>query len=85
MESQKIINFLEPKDDNERYFQTKKWYIINDQSNCQYNENSTMKINTEVIKENICDYGNACILVTGAGAGVSYCWCCKYTILFQGT
>ena len=31
MESQKIINFLEPDDDNEKYFQTKKWYTINDQ------------------------------------------------------
>ena len=65
MESQKIINFLEPDDSTEKYFQTKKWYIINDQSNGQYNENSKIKINTEVIKENICDYGDAYILVTG--------------------
>ena len=30
MESQKIINFLEPDNDNDKYFQTRKWYIIND-------------------------------------------------------
>ena len=65
MESQKIINVLEPNDNNEKYFQTKKWYIINDQINGQYNENSTIKFDTEVIKENICDYGDAYILVTG--------------------
>ena len=46
MESQKIINFLEPDHDNEKYFQTKKWYIVNDQNNGQYQENSTIKFNT---------------------------------------
>ena len=65
MESQKIINFLEPGSDNEKYFQTKKWYIINDQNNGQYDENSTLKFNTEVIKPNLCDFGDAYILVTG--------------------
>ena len=62
MESQKIINFF---DDNEKYFQTKKWYTINDQNNGQYQENSTIKFNTEVIKPNLCDYADAYILVTG--------------------
>ena len=65
MESQKIINFLEPDDDNDKHFQTKKWYIINDQSNGQYQENSTIKCNTEVINPDLCDYGDAYILVTG--------------------
>ena len=50
-------------------FQTRKWYIINDQNNGQYgkgNENdSTIKFNTEVIKPNLCDYLDAYILVTG--------------------
>ena len=65
MESQKIINFLEPDDDNNKYFQTKKWYIINDQNNGQYDKNSTIKFNTEVIKQNLCDYSDAYILVIG--------------------
>ena len=30
MESQKIINLLDHKDNNDPKFQTKKWYIIND-------------------------------------------------------
>ena len=61
MKSQKIINFLEPDDDNDKYFQTNKWYIINDQNNGQYQENST----TEVIKPDLCDYADAYILATG--------------------
>ena len=65
MELQKIINLLKPNDDNEKYFQTKKCYIINDQNNGQYQENSTIKFNTEVIKPNLCDYANAYILITG--------------------
>ena len=80
MESQKIINFLEHKGNPEKFYQTKKWYIINDQSNGQYNENSTIKINMEVIKENICEYGDAYILVTGnikiigGDAGARFCF-----------
>ena len=69
MEAQKIINLLENSDDNELEFQTRKWYIVNDQNNGQYgkgNENdSTIKFNTEVIKPNLCDYLDAYILVTG--------------------
>ena len=64
-ESQKIINFLKPDDDNGKYFQIRKWYIINDQNNGQYQENSTIKFNTEVIKPNLCDYADTYILVTG--------------------
>ena len=64
MESQKIDNFLGTEDNNKR-FQTRKWYIINDQNNGQYDENSTTKSNTEVIKSNLGDYGDAYILVTG--------------------
>ena len=64
MESQKIINFLEPDSDNEKYFQTKKRYIINDKKNGQYDEKSTIKFSTEVIKPNLCDYADAYILVT---------------------
>ena len=69
METQKIINLLENSDDEEVNFQTKKWYIINDQNNGQYgkgNENdSTIKFNTEVIKPTLSDYSDAYILVTG--------------------
>ena len=36
MEAQKIINLLEESDDDILKFQTRKWYIINDQNNGQY-------------------------------------------------
>ena len=35
MESQKFINLLEEPGDDELYFQTKRWYIINGQNNGQ--------------------------------------------------
>ena len=69
MEAQKIINLLEESDEDDLKFQTKRWYIINDQDNGQYgkgDENDfTMKFNTEVLKPNICDFSDAYVLVTG--------------------
>ena len=72
MESQKIINLLESSDDDaddKLKFQTRKWYIINDQNNGEYGKGSenesTIKFNTEVIKSNLCNYPDAYILVTG--------------------
>ena len=54
MEAQKIVNLLEESDDDILKFQTKRWYIINDQNNEQYGKgdenDSTVKFNTEVIK-----------------------------------
>ena len=69
MEAQKIINILEESDDDILKFATRKWYIINDQNNGIYGKgdenDSTIKLNTEVIKPNLCDYSDAYILVTG--------------------
>ena len=69
MESQKIINLLEQSDDDELKFQTKKWYIINDQNNGQYGKgdqnDSTIKFSTEIVKPYLCDYSDAYILVIG--------------------
>ena len=65
LESQKIINLLEVDDGDTKRFQTKKWYIVNDQNNGQYQDTATIKFNTEVIKPNFCDFGDAYILVTG--------------------
>ena len=36
MENQKIINLPEESDDKVLKFATRKWYIINDENNCQY-------------------------------------------------
>ena len=52
-------------------FATRKWYIINDQNKVHYgrgneNENnSAIKFETKVIKPNLCDYSDACIIVRG--------------------
>ena len=42
MESQKITNLLDHKDDNDPIFETKKWYIINDLNNGQYGKEMKM-------------------------------------------
>ena len=69
METQKLVNLLNDSDNEYSKFGTRKWYIINDQNNGQYgrgNKNdSTIKIESKVIKPNLCDYSDAYILVTG--------------------
>ena len=63
MEGQKVINLLEDSDDDDILkFQTRKWYVINDQNNGQYgsgDENGTrIKFNTDIIKLNLCNYAD---------------------------
>ena len=67
MESQKIKNLLDHKDKVYSKYQTKKWYIINDRNNGQYDEDNDkpIKIDTEVVKHFLCDYADAYISVTG--------------------
>ena len=70
MESQKIINLLDSKDNESQKFATKRWYIINDQNtgnNASRNgeDGATIKFETKVIKPNLCEYSDAYILVTG--------------------
>ena len=67
MESQKIKYLLDHKDETYSKCQTKKWYIINDRNNGQYDEGNDkgVKIDAEVVKPFLCDYADAYILVTG--------------------
>ena len=68
MESQKIINLLNSNNNDSQKFATKRWYIIQDQSQGEYGngtDNTTIKYDTKVIKANLCDYSDAYILVTG--------------------
>ena len=50
MESQKIINLVDHKDEDDPRFETKKWYIVNDNSNENYglgdDVHSIIKFNT---------------------------------------
>ena len=70
MESQKIINLLNSNNIESQKFATKRWYIIQDQNNGSYINDTgdtpfTIKYGTKVIKANLCDYSDAYTLVTG--------------------
>ena len=73
MENQKIINLLDKIDTDSKNFATKKWYVINDENNTNYGVNKdtgannpdTIKYDTRVLKQNLCDYAKAYILVDG--------------------
>ena len=73
MENQKIINLFDKIDTDYKHFATKKWCIINDENNTNYDVNKdtgadnpdTIKYDTRVLKPNLCDYAEAYILVDG--------------------
>ena len=54
MESQKIINFLDRKDEDHPRFETKMWYIVNDHNNGNYSQGddvqSIVKFDTEIVR-----------------------------------
>ena len=50
---------------NSSKFVTRKWTIVNDNSNANYVEGNEIIYNTEVLKSNIFNYKDAYILVTG--------------------
>ena len=63
MDHQKILNLLSEANDSR--FVTRKWNIVNDQSNTNYDVGNEIIYITEVSKSNICDYNNTYILVRG--------------------
>ena len=63
IEYQKILNLLNEANDSK--FVTRKWNIVNDLSNGNYNLGNEITYNTEVLKSNLCDYNDAYILVRG--------------------
>ena len=66
MGTQKIANLLRDADNESSKFATKKWYVINDQNNTDYVEDSTtVKFGTKVSKSNLRDYSDAYIFATG--------------------
>ena len=69
MESQNIINLLDPKDEDDPRFETRKWYIVNGHNNENYSQGddvrSIVKFDTEIVRPFLCDYSDAYILVTG--------------------
>ena len=65
METQKIINLLNGSENHNSKFATKKWYIIDSESNGNYSQNDEIKFLTRSIESSLCDYSDAYILVTG--------------------
>ena len=65
METQKILNLLNGSDNDNSKFTTKKWYIIDSESNGNYSQNDEIKFLTRSIESSLCDYSDAYILVTG--------------------
>ena len=67
MEFQKIVNLLDITSDNKdlpRYV-TKKWIEVYDQSEKNYNPNKKIRIKTPMLRSNLCDFSDACIVVKG--------------------
>ena len=44
---------------NDSKFVARKWNIVNDQSNANYDVGYEIIYNTEVLKSNLCDYKDA--------------------------
>ena len=65
METQKIVNLLNGSDNDNLKFATKKWYIIDSESNGNYSQNGEIKFLTRSIESSFCDHSDAYILVTG--------------------
>ena len=65
METQKIVNLLNRSDNESSKFATKKWYVIDSESNGNYSHHNPIKFLTKSIESSLCDYSYAYILVTG--------------------
>ena len=50
---------------NDSRFVIRKWNIVNDQWNANYDVGNEIIYNTEVLKTILCDYNNTYILVKG--------------------
>ena len=60
---QKMSNLL--TEQNNSKFYARKWNIVHDQSNANYDVGNRITYKTEVLESNLCDYNNAYILVNG--------------------
>ena len=65
METQKIVVLLNGSDNDNSKSATKKWYIIDSESNGNYSQNDEIKFLIRSIESSLSDYSDAYILVTG--------------------
>ena len=72
MEYQKIVNLLDNASNQSSKFRTRNWVEINDDKRGTYTSND-IKFKTTMLRSNLCDYADVCILVKGTititGAG----------------
>ena len=50
MESRKIINLLDHKDEDDTRFETKKWHIVNDHNNGNYGQGDMCSLVLDLIQ-----------------------------------
>ena len=65
METQKIVNLLHVSENENAKFATKKWYVIDSESEGKYSNHDPIIFSTKSIESSPCDYSDAYILVTG--------------------
>ena len=65
MEAQKIKNLLDNTENWYLKIATKKWYVIDSESNSNNSKDEETKFLTRSIESSLCDHSNAYILVTG--------------------
>ena len=65
METQKIVNLLNGSENDNSNFATKKWYIMDSESNGGYSQYDEIKFSTRSIESSLSDYSGTYILVTG--------------------
>ena len=64
MEYDKINNLLGSQSENLSKFVTREYVRVNSLSNT-YNENKSIRFKTPMLRSDLCDYADACILVSG--------------------
>ena len=65
METQKIVDLLNGSDNQNSKFVTRKWYVIDSESNGNYSKDEPIKFLTKSLESSLCDYSDAYISVTG--------------------
>ena len=65
METQKILNLLNDSNNENSKFETKKWYIIDNEAKGNYLPDNEIKFWISSLVSSICDYSDAYISVTG--------------------
>ena len=65
MGTQRIVNLINGFDNDNSKFTTKKWHIIDRESNGNNSQNDEINFLTRSIESSLCDYSDSYILVTG--------------------